>query len=69
MFVMPAPDRLLSMEIRISLDANDPPQGRLTVVHDDRVEDHQTTADPIDFAGWLELLRALSQVTGTPPAE
>ena len=47
------------MEVRISLDALDPPAGRVRVI---------PASDDADkcFTGWLGLLRVLYQVTGSP---
>jgi hypothetical protein len=60
------------MEIHIWLDATDPPQGRLSVVADSGRTSggDPRTGDAANFAGWLELLRVLSEASGssTPPA-
>jgi len=47
------------VEVRISLDALDPPAGRVRVVPgSDNAE--------LRFTGWLGLLRVLYQVMGSP---
>jgi hypothetical protein len=60
------------MEIHIWLDATDPPQGRLSVVDDGgRASGDDSSMDGlVNFAGWLELLRVLSEESGSsnPPA-
>jgi hypothetical protein len=49
------------VEVRISLDALDPPAGRVRVVPgSDDAE--------LRFTGWLGLLRVLYQVMGSPAA-
>jgi hypothetical protein len=49
------------VEVRISLDALDPPAGRVRVVPgSDDAE--------LRFTGWLGLLRVLDQVMGSPAA-
>ena len=50
------------VEILISLDATDPPAGRVRVPGPEEHED-------IRFAGWLGLLRVLSDVMGSPAQE
>jgi hypothetical protein len=45
------------VEVRIALDALDPPAGTIRVSGDDT---------ELRFAGWLGLLRVLYQVTGAP---
>ena len=45
------------MEVRIALDALDPPAGRIRVSGDD---------SELRFTGWLGLLRVLYQVMGAP---
>jgi hypothetical protein len=45
------------VEVRIALDALDPPAGRIRVSGDD---------SELRFTGWLGLLRVLYQVMGTP---
>ena len=49
------------VEVRISLDALDPPAGRVWVIpgSDD---------GELRFTGWLGLLRVLDQVMGSPAA-
>jgi len=49
------------VEVRISLDALDPPAGRVRVVLGS--EDAE-----LRFIGWLGLLRVLDQVMGSPAA-
>jgi len=53
------------MEIRIVLDQAEPPAGRLRVMPAAGRDHLPGTAREIRFAGWLGLLRALYQVTGT----
>jgi hypothetical protein len=45
------------VEVRIALDALDPPAGRIRVSEDDT---------ELRFTGWLGLLRVLYQVMGAP---
>jgi hypothetical protein len=45
------------VEVRIALDALDPPAGRIRVSGDD---------SELRFTGWLGLLRVLYQVMGAP---
>jgi hypothetical protein len=45
------------VEVRIALDALDPPAGRIRVSGDD---------SELGFTGWLGLLRVLYQVMGAP---
>ena len=47
------------MEVRIALDALDPPAGTIRVSGDD---------PELRFTGWLGLLRVLYQVMGSPAA-
>ncbi|HET9967875.1 MAG TPA: hypothetical protein VFQ68_06525 [Streptosporangiaceae bacterium] len=47
------------MEILIALDATDPPAGRV------RVPDREAHEE-VRFAGWLGLLRVLSELMGSP---
>jgi len=56
----PGHDELV--EILIALDATDPPAGRVLVP--DR-EAHEE----VRFAGWLGLLRVLSELMGSPAPE
>jgi hypothetical protein len=49
------------VEILISLDATDPPAGRLRVPGREDEE--------IRFAGWLGLLRVLNEVMGSPASD
>lgn len=52
------------VEIRILMDRVDPPAGRLSVAASaDRGPGRQ--AEEIRFTGWLGLLRALYEATGT----
>lgn len=52
------------VEIRILMDRVDPPAGRLSIVPSaDREPGRQV--EEIGFAGWLGLLRALYEATGT----
>jgi hypothetical protein len=53
------------MEIRIVLDQAEPPAGRLRVVPAAGQNRRPGTAGEIQFTGWLGLLRALYEVTGT----
>ena len=53
------------VEIRLILDRNDPPTGRLQVTSS-AGPDRDEGAD-IPFTGWLGLLRALYLVTGRGP--
>ena len=48
------------MEVRIALDALDPPAGRIRVSGDD---------SELRFTGWLGLLRVLYQVMGAPAGQ
>jgi hypothetical protein len=50
------------VEILISLDATDPPAGRLRVPGR---EEHEE----LRFAGWLGLLRVLYEVMGSPASD
>jgi hypothetical protein len=62
---MPAragPGHDVRVEILISLDATDPPAGRVRVP--DRGDD-----GGLCFTGWLGLLRVLSDVMGSPAPE
>ena len=59
MFPRPGDGKLGTMEIRIVLDEVDPPVGRVCAVDGSGVGG---TLRP--FVGWLELLRALYEVTG-----
>lgn len=53
------PGTVRLVEIRVILDRDDPPMGRLQVV---------SSAGPeVSFTGWLGLLRALYLVTGSGP--
>jgi hypothetical protein len=53
------------MEIRIIMDSLDPPAGRLRVLPGRRPLPGSAGSAEIEFAGWLGLLRALYEVTGT----
>jgi hypothetical protein len=53
------------MEIRIVLDQAEPPAGLLRVVPAAGQDHRPGIAGEIRFTGWLGLLRALYQVTGT----
>jgi hypothetical protein len=53
------------MEIRIVLDQVEPPGGRLRVVPGAGQAHRPVTAREIRFTGWLGLLKALYEVTGT----
>jgi hypothetical protein len=53
----PRPGHDERVEVRISLDALDPPAGTIRVSGDDTA---------LRFTGWLGLLRVLYQVTGAP---
>ncbi len=50
------------MEILMSLDRKDPPEGRLRCVARPRAGDDEAKDREIPFLGWLVLLRALSEV-------
>ena len=52
------------MEIRIVLDQAEPPAGRVRVVPGDG-QVPPVTAGEIRFTGWLGLLKALYEVTGS----
>jgi hypothetical protein len=52
------------VEIRIYLDGTDPPTGWLRSVR----RPDRWAGRKITFIGWLGLLRALSEVTGSPDA-
>lgn len=52
------------VEIRIQMDRVDPPAGRLSIVAADG-RDPGRQAEEICFTGWLGLLRALYEATGT----
>lgn len=57
------------MEVLISLDQSEPPVGRVTVTSTPGARGHARPAVP--FAGWLDLLRALSDAidsSGDVPA-
>lgn len=60
------------MEIRISFDTTDPPAGRLRMLAGPGVASGPGTgsgppAGPeVRFCGWLGLLRALYEMTGSP---
>ena len=54
------------MEIRISLDSIDPPVGRFQVLPGAGAGNGQLAGREFRFAGWLGLLRALYEVTGSP---
>jgi hypothetical protein len=56
-----APGHDEPVEILISLDATDPPAGRLRVPGREDEE--------IRFAGWLGLLRVLNEVMGSPASD
>jgi hypothetical protein len=61
---MPAPagpGHDVRVEILISLDAIDPPAGRIRVPGEEHEE--------LRFTGWLGLLRVLSDVMGSPAPE
>ena len=49
------------MEVRIVLDALDPPVGRIQVIP-------AAAGTELRFTGWLGLLRVLYQVVGSPGA-
>jgi hypothetical protein len=57
------------MEIRIVLDRVEPPEGRLGVVPAAEHDHRARKAEQIRFTGWLGLLRALYEVTGTDSAD
>lgn len=53
-----------AVEIRMVLDQAEPPAGRLRVVPGAGQAHRPVTAGEIRFTGWLELLKALYEVTG-----
>jgi len=55
-----------AMEIRIILDRVEPPAGRLRIVPGPGRAHRSGAQQEIRFSGWLGLLRALYEVTGTP---
>jgi hypothetical protein len=57
----PGPGHDVRVEILLSLDATDPPAGRVRVPGGEHAE--------IRFTGWLGLLRVLSDVMGAPAPE
>jgi hypothetical protein len=60
------------VEIRLSLDTTDPPAGRLRVLPGPGgpggpgAGTSRPAAREVRFCGWLGLLRALYEVTGSP---
>jgi hypothetical protein len=57
----PDPGHDVRVKILISLDATDPPAGRIRVPGDEHEE--------LRFTGWLGLLRVLNDVMGSPAPE
>ena len=59
------------MEILISLDAVEPPAGRVRLVPDRALAAEDDIYKGVEFVGWLGLLRALDGVIGgtRPPAD
>jgi hypothetical protein len=53
------------VEIRISLDSIDPPAGRVGVLPGPGTGNGPLAGREFRFAGWLGLLRALYEVTGS----
>jgi len=54
-----------AVEIRIVLGQAEPPAGRLRVVPGDGLDRGPVMAGEIRFTGWLGLLKALYEVTGS----
>lgn len=54
------------MEIRIVLDAVEPPAGRVWLAGDGGQADCRCGMEGISFTGWLGLLRALYELTAEP---
>ncbi|MGH7857436.1 MAG: hypothetical protein ACREQY_08905 [Candidatus Binatia bacterium] len=53
----------MGRHLRIWLDDEDPPVGRLELVGDDGT---RSTA-PVAFVGWLDLLRVMGEMLSPPP--
>ncbi len=58
-------ETLPSMKIVVSLGSTEPPVGEIVLIGDDQAPDDDASADRVEFAGWLGLLRALESVLGT----
>ena len=57
------------MEIRIDLDTAEPPAGRLWAIPGPGPAPGRDPGAELCFTGWLGLLRALYEVTGSPPGQ
>lgn len=56
------------MEILIHLDRSEPPAG--TIARPPSADQEPSNRGPIEFVGWLGMLRAMYEVLGyTPPAD